>query len=323
MTIQSEYVDAYKWQKFLEEMPDYNYSQLPKWAYNWEKSYPEYKVGTKLFTFPDKTKILIPLIEKSAKYGYKQLISLPYGTFGGILWDKKPSKLQIRYIIKNLLARNILSVEIYPNPLNWTEIQFLEDYGFQANLVFTHILYLNKEYEKIWKNVFKNRTQIRKALKEGINIIIGKDSSHIQAYYELYMSSVEKWKELKGGIIPFHFLNNLFCSDKENIRCYMAQYKGKYIAGAIILYGKKNCFYWTGGMLKEYSYCRPNNLLFNKIIEDACSEGYSYFDMGASVGLPGVEKFKESFGAKKVEYKYFTYKNPLFETYKKLKSYIK
>jgi CelD/BcsL family acetyltransferase involved in cellulose biosynthesis len=48
----------------------------------------------------------------------------------------------------------------------------------------------------------------------------------------------------------------------------------------------------------------PSNALLSEAIKAACSRGVSYLDFGASEGLPGVEKFKQSFGAQAREYGY-------------------
>jgi lipid II:glycine glycyltransferase (peptidoglycan interpeptide bridge formation enzyme) len=102
----------------------------------------------------------------------------------------------------------------------------------------------------------------------------------------------------------------------DKVKYYLAKYGERYISGAIILYGKRNCFYWSGAMLEEYRRYCPNNLLLKCAIEDACNNGYHYFNMGASIGLPGVQRFKESFGAEKLDYKYFVYESPLLTLYK-------
>lgn len=317
-----EDIDVDKWRQFIEGLPDYSYFQTPEWAYAWEATYPEYEVCSKFFTFSDGTRILVPIIKVFAKYSCRHLISLPYGTYGGFLWNKEPDNSQIRQVIEHFLTLGVLSFELYPGPQVNSKLGFLRDYGFSDNPVFTHILCLKDGYETIWENVFKNRTEIRKALKEGVTIEAGDDLSDIQSYYELYKSSLGRWEMLNGGIIPYRFLENLFKLDNKNVKYYIARYKGKDIAGAIILYGKKNCFYWAGSMNKEYGYCQPNNLLLNEVIKDACSRGYYFFDMGASAGLPRVINFKESFGAKREEYSYYVYKNSFFEFYRRLKSLI-
>lgn len=59
--------------------------------------------------------------------------------------------------------------------------------------------------------------------------------------------------------------------------------------------------------LKEYQAYMPTNLLIKDSIEQACNEGYKYYNFGASGDLgkggQGVRKFKESFGSETAETK--------------------
>jgi hypothetical protein len=53
----------------------------------------------------------------------------------------------------------------------------------------------------------------------------------------------------------------------------------------------------------------PNNLLHSAAIEAASAEGRRYFDFLPSGRLPGVEEFKESFGARRLEYNVYRIQN--------------
>ena len=55
------------------------------------------------------------------------------------------------------------------------------------------------------------------------------------------------------------------------------------------------------GYLKEYETYGSINLLFRNAIEQACDEGYKCYNLGLSGNLDGVRKFKESFGAEKID----------------------
>lgn len=191
--MQIEPVSVEKWQDFLEKLPDYSYFQSPNWSYIWEKVYPEYKVFTKFFSFKDETQVLVPIIKNDAKYKCKHLISLPYSTYGGFLWNKKPNKYQIEQILKYLLNKSVLSMEIYPNPVDWEAFQFLEEYGFNSNWAYTHILELSKDYEDMWENVFKTRSQTRKAIKLGVVITTANKLSDVYEYYQIYLDSARRW----------------------------------------------------------------------------------------------------------------------------------
>ena len=318
-------VSIQEWQEFVESLPDYSFFQLPIWAQAYEKTYPNCKIATKLFTFDDGTQVLVPLVEMKGKFGFKAYESLPAGGYGGFLWNRKPNKKQMKQILKYFLNRRVLRLAIYPNPRDWRNFQFLEDNSFKSKEVFTHILELDADYDWVWKNRIngKNRNQTRKALKSGVKIVLANNPEQIKAYYQLYLNSVHRWRLQNNSIRPLHFFENLFKLGSNSVKYYLAKYDKNYIAGVIVLYGSESCFYWASAMQKDYAQYCPNNLLLNKVIEDACKNLYRFLNMGASLGLPGVQMFKESFGAKRLDYKYFVYENPFLKIYRKAKSVLR
>lgn len=318
--MQVKSVSIQEWWKLMEIFPDHSFFQLPIWALAHEESYPGRRVATKLFSFDDGTKVLLPNVEMRRKFSFTSYESLPEGGYGGFLWNKRPDEDQMNAIVNSLIGPKILHLAIFPNPVYWEDLRFLERRGFVGGDAFTHILNLDRNFDCIWENRFinKSRNQVRKAIKSGVTVEPVDDISGVKAYYDLYLDSASRWGLSDKTVKPIRFFEKLFELGGNNVRYYLASYEGRYIAGVIIVYGGRDCFYWSGAMIKEFgNYC-PNNLLLKQVIEDACESGYSSFNMGSSMGLPGVQKFKESFGAEKVNYKYYIYESPLLKAYRNI-----
>jgi hypothetical protein len=309
-----------EWQQFVEGLSNYTFFHLPIWAQLYEKIYPNCRIATKMFIFDDGVQVLVPLVEKNSKFGFKSYASLPEGAYGGFVWNTKPSEQQLQRILSHLLSMKTLRLTIYPNPLEWEEMQFLEKVGFENANGYAHILTLDGDYEYIWKNriTSKNRNQTRKAIKSGLVIRRGNDINDIKSYYALYLASAERWNAKADEIRPLELYKELFELGRDNVRLYIASKDGVDIAVTISLYDANTVYYWGGAILKEYGQYCPNNLLHNEVIKDACESGYKYYNMLSSGGLSGVEKFKESFGTERINYKYFVYENPLLKVYRKI-----
>jgi lipid II:glycine glycyltransferase (peptidoglycan interpeptide bridge formation enzyme) len=314
-------VTTREWQQFVEGLPYYSFFQLPIWAQVHEKTYPNSEIATKLFTFDDGVQVLVPLVKTRHKFGFESLESLPKGGYGGLLWDKRPTEGQVQQILEHLLNRRVLRLEIYPSPWDYENREFLENSGLERRVTFTHVLELLAGHQWLWENKFdaKSRNSVRRALKNGVTITLANDVAQIRVYYDLYLDSARRWGLSEKELTLFQFFEDLFRIGGDRVKYYLARYGGKYISGGIIFYDSSSCFYWGAAMLKEYGQYCPNHLIVNKAIEDACARGFRIFNFGSSEGLPGVQRFKETFGAEKIDYEYFIYENPRLRLYRRIK----
>jgi lipid II:glycine glycyltransferase (peptidoglycan interpeptide bridge formation enzyme) len=300
-------------------LPDYSFYQLPVWAQAYEETYPNYKIATKLFSFEDGTEVLVPLVRISSRFGFEIYQSLPGGGYGGLLWNRKPSERQVEQIVKHLLTRRALLLEIHPNPLDWEALKCLNDYGFQCKDVFTHILKLDKP-EVLWDNFHpKCKQHIRRAQRENLKLVAGGPNDLESSYYKMYQESAERWGIQDKEMTPLLFLQNLIRIGGEKVRLFFVEREGERMAGVIVAYGKREGFQLYSSFHYQSSERHPNEFWQWELLKDAYERGYEIQNFGASVGLPGVQKFKESFGTKKIDYKDFIYASPLLKIREKMK----
>lgn len=312
-------VSVQDWWRFVENLPSYSFFQLPVWAQAWEETYPNYKIATKLFSFEDGTEVLVPLVRISSRFGFEFYEALPRGGYGTPLWNRKPSERQMEQVVKHLLTKRTLLLAIHPNPLDWEALQFLNNYGFESKKAFTHVLKLDKP-EVLWKNLARQSKQnVRRAQAENLKFIVGGPHDLESSYYRMYQESAERWGMPEKEMIPLIFLQNLIRIGGERVRLFFVEKEGEKIAGVIVVYGKHESFQLYSAFLHQYSNMRPNDFWQWEVAKDAYERGYEIHNLGASVGLPGVQKFKESFGANEVNYEYFIYRSPLLKIYEKIK----
>ena len=317
--MQIKLVNIQEWNKLVRSLPSYTFFQLPIWAQVYERTYPKCEIATKMFIFDDGVQVLVPLVEMNSKFGFKSYASLPESAYGGFVWNTKPNEQQLHQILNNLLNMKTMLLGIYPNPLEWEEMQFLEKYGFKSLDNFTHILELDNP-EVLYSNfTHACRKNIKRAEREDLRLVDGQFED-LSSYYKIYEDCcVNRWNIKKIDMKPLSFFQNLIEVGKEHVRLLFVEKEGVKIAGAIILYGKEESMQWSTASLHQYANLRPNNFWEWEVIKDSWRKGCKLHNFGASGGLVGVQRFKESFGAKKVNYKYFVYENPLLKVYRKVK----
>ncbi|MGE0453014.1 MAG: GNAT family N-acetyltransferase [Vicinamibacteria bacterium] len=160
----------------------------------------------------------------------------------------------------------------------------------------THVLDLTPGFEALWQRRFsgKNRNACRKAEKHGVTVTRQASPEGAELYYDLYVRATRAWGYAKAPY-PKALFQALAAS--AHVEFWLAVRQNAVISGAILLLGSEDALYWSGAMDRECADISPSNLVLRVAIESACRRGLRSMDFGASEGLPGVQRFKESFGA--------------------------
>lgn len=122
------------------------------------------------------------------------------------------------------------------------------------------------------------RTDIRNAIKRGIEVVIAGTHDDFRAYYDIYTDWCQRKK-----IVPFSFEVMEEALKSQNRRLFLARYDGKIIAATIIrLYAGAIVEYAANNSLLEYLKLRPNDLLQWRVVEWAWGEGYKRYSLGGT-----------------------------------------
>lgn len=232
-----------------------------------------------------------------------RLISLPFSDFSSPLFsDDKEQIEMIEYILETIVKKPKY-IEIR-GPLS-------EKAGFyRYNYYKHHYLKLSSDPEEVRKNINKRTIQysIRKAKKEGVEIIEENSYKGIEEFYKLYIITRKK-----HGVPPQpeEFFINLFHNmiQRGYVFILLAKYNAKTIAGGLFIKHKKTIYYKYNVSDPTYiSKKAPNHLLTWKAIEKACLNGYCCFDFGrTSPDNQGLIRYKEMWGAesRNMPYSYY------------------
>lgn len=303
-----------RWDQIVENSLEGTFFHTYTWAKIVSDSYG-FDIETKLFIFNDGSEVLFPLMKTHTRGGiFREFHSMPFSTYGGPL----PSDIDDSKLAKILSTfRTSDSLSVIPNPL------YFRTYwkGFEHTNFPTHILPLAEGFDYIWDKRFagKVRNQCRKAEKEGYEIGVNNSLEAFKWFSDTYSEAAAR-----RGEIPYPF--SLYKAMQENagerIKLWCAEKEETLVGALPALYGPRDVFYWSIAVEPAHIKNNLNNLLLKRVVEDACSRGYQYFNFGASsVGgreLESVAKYKESFGADRIEYPIYVREGLLYRASKKV-----
>ena len=319
-----EDINLEEWNGLLLNSPEATIFHTKEWLDVIEKSYKD-RVINYIISRDENKKLIggLPIIK------YKRLGFLAYTStiWGSPLLLAGTDKIVGEDILKNFaeLYKKINVVYLSENDYS-NECQYLERLGFIVQNNFLHQLELASSFDYLRKNKFNRciEKNVRSAVKNGIVLEEVKSIAHVKQYYDLAKHTYLR----RGGkmIYPFEFYKNIFdiMSPKSLTRWHLAKKDGLVVAGTLHFVYKDTIFDLLDASYKEYQHLRPNDLLVYSMIKWGAENGYKYYNFGASpLEAQGLVRFKENWGAEKIEYLTYEKKSELFKVFNFFKDKLK
>ncbi len=285
------------WHDLARRCPWATYFHTPAWADAIAAAFPGLQSHAIGFFDNAFGQVVLPAVARTKRRllrTVREYKSMEPGVYGGFIAEQPLTQNQIRMLcdaLRSLKGCSGRIVETPDMPLNLPA-------PFSQKPMVTHRIRLDRPYAEIAAGFSRGqKSNIRQALRKGVQVRLARDEQDITAYYALYRRTVERWDKLQGSLYPREFFLRLFRLQDGCVRFWLAETAGEAVAGIIVLAWRQTLVYWHGCSRREYFNLYPNNLLHAKVLEQACSDGFSFYDMGPSMGLEGVVRFKESFGA--------------------------
>lgn len=150
----------------------------------------------------------------------------------------------------------------------------------------THNVVRNLEIplDDIWMD-FKQkvRKNVKRAAKNGLQIIIENTGEHLKDFLDIYYSTMDRCDAQNSFFFSKEFFEEINLM-KENIMYFYAAYGDKIVSAELVIYGSENCYSYLGGTNSEYFYVRPNDFLKYEIIKWAKERGLKNFVLGGGYG---------------------------------------
>lgn len=164
----------------------------------------------------------------------------------------------------------------------------------------SHIVDLSNDVDTLWSKVHsKHRNVIKKAEKEGVQIVKGNSEKILNDYHSI---DIETWERSNVKASGVDHLKEMVTKLGDEVIFYLAYKDGVPQAGAIFYYNKAMCYYMHGASCNN-SFTGSSNLLHWVAMQDMKMAGvkkYSYvgarIDEDPNSKFHGIQRFKERFG---------------------------
>lgn len=157
---------------------------------------------------------------------------------------------------------------------------------------------LKKGEQYIWDDLdCKCRNNVRKAEKSGVTVQCGREQLLIERFKELYKNTMTR-----DNANSYYYFNDKFFETtlqdlKDNSLIFAACSEDRVVAAALVIFSDEFAHIHFAASDSQFSYMRPNNLLFYEIALWASRQGKKILHIGG--GATGDEddllRFKKTF----------------------------
>ena len=302
MTLQLTSEAPPAWGEWIEAFPGRTLYHTPHWIRAICAAYPEY---VPRFLVDEEHQVLIPYVIFSKK-GLRQILSLPFGTFGGPIYapqtEDEVLRRALRGFKKKLRGLQVLRYQLaVVNPEPRLQRLLGEVFGEpQLQQFSTYVVPLEKGFDWIWNTGYENdvRRCVRKAEKSGVTLAEETTLQGAEVLFELYRLQTKTWR-IKG-----HSAEALWQVAQElgsQARIWVTRREGRPLTAVLTLYDPgREVRPWVSGANEESRGVKAYHYMMNCIMKHGCDEGYALWDWGGSVGRSSVESFKQSMAGQPV-----------------------
>jgi hypothetical protein len=294
-----ERISIEQWLAFDAAHPAPTFFARPAWSLALAHAYPQLAPHPVHVRIADQT-LLVPLMRNAGgRLNWREYVGMPLGGYTCALrTDGSLASAQEFGAALLTLSQASDSMTITPWPM--AETRALP--AWRTTRHETAVIDLSDGVEAALSGVDGvSRRMAGQAERRGVECAPCRSGSAAAIYYGILREASEHWglarppytKELLDGLIAY---------GGADVEVWLAECDNHPIAGGIVFYGSEEMFFWSAAMRQDFSRLRPSNALNIALIRTAAQRRMRWYNLGASEGLPGVERFKKGLGARTVAY---------------------
>ena len=280
--------DCERWTAFVDSAPDATLYHQFAWKDVIERSFKQRAYYWIAENDAGEVTGVLPAVRLKSVFFGDFIVSLPYFNYGGpCAVDSASHAALVATAIETAKAEGVEHIEF--------RCQRSQDMGLAIKTSKVSMrLALPPDSEVLWNSFSsKLRSQIRRPLKEGMRVALGRVDL-LDDFYEVFAINM---RDLGTPVYPKRFFRNMLESFSET-SSICAVYSGAKPVAAGFLIGFKDTLEipWASS-LRDYNRYGPNMILYWTVLKSACEQGYRLFDFGRSTPEEGTYRFKEQWGA--------------------------
>jgi Acetyltransferase (GNAT) domain len=327
------------WEEQYASDPDALVTQSPGWVRSmcalggWEDA-------SRLYERPSGRLLVLPMVRRAALGRGRLALQSSYAEgwgMGGLLCPGGLTREDVGAVAQDLIVRPGIRTLIRPNPLQAAEWAAAEMPGARVLARLAHVLDLEGGFDLVWSKRFTGnaRRDVRKAEKAGVVVERGSSDAYVDAFYELFDRSLERWAARQHEPVwlarwrghrrdPVRKLRALARSLGDAFGVWVARLDERPVAAAIVLLGA-NAQYIRGAMDVELAGpARATYLVQFHAIREACEAGCRSYHLGETGSSSTLAFFKTRFGAEPYPYAEYRFERlPLTPVDRGLRSAVK
>jgi FemAB-related protein (PEP-CTERM system-associated) len=240
---------------------------------------------------------VLPLVFVRSRLFGRILCSVPFMNFGGpVAADPQTASALAAHAttLAGSIGANYLELRC-AGPLETT---------MQASLRKVSMTVALKSDPEAMFNSFssKHRTNIRRAQKNGLDVVSG-GAELLDIFYPMIERS---WRSLGTPLYSKRYFSAILDTFGDRARIFVCRHNGTPVAVTLNGHGNGVVEGMWAASPPEYRQLQPNYVLYWEMMRDACTRGYSSFHLGRSTRDSGAEQFKSKWNAEtKQLYWYF------------------
>jgi hypothetical protein len=249
------------------------------------------------------TKIIYPYIKRRIPHIEEELFDIvtPYGYGGPVISGSNTNVSMMKFHelfssycrLHNIITETIRFHPLYQNDKicrNFWDVEYIRK---------TTAVDLRHSLEEIRNNYSEmTKRNIKKAKMNNLTCLIAENNKkNIRIFKDLYKETMDR----NHAASYYYFDEDTFFeqvkkTDISETLLLFTKTNNEIIAGVMVLIGKEFSHYHLGASKTAYLHFRPNNLLFDFMIETCKSKGSSVLHLGGGYQEnDGLFKFKASF----------------------------
>ncbi|WP_047983986.1 lipid II:glycine glycyltransferase FemX [Ornithinibacillus californiensis] len=250
----------------------------------------------------DNTKVFYPFIQRKLQWGEEELhdIVTPYGYGGPHIEGENRSLIEEFFNRFGTFCKmnNIITETIRFHPLakNYLDLGSYIETRYIRHTTAVDLHNSIQDIQEVYTSM--NKRNIKKAKKEGISCWVANPTSeNINTFINLYKETMDR--NQASNYYYFnkeYFFRQMETTNISNSYLLFSSYDEEIIAGVMIIVGKEFAHYHLGASKTEYLHLRPNNILFDYMIQFCKEKGSSLLHLGGGYEEnDGLFQFKTSF----------------------------
>ena len=174
------------------------------------------------------------------------------------------------------------------------QIPYIGEYIYYSNNIECDLTIPGKEYWMIFEH--KVRKNVKKALKNDIQIKVDYSGEYLDIFLQIYYSTMERRSADESYFFPKSYFLKLIDTLANQFVLFHAFYNNKIISTELVLSSEKTIYSFLGGTYSEFYDLRPNDLLKYEIINWGRENNKLKFNLGGGYKPgDGIYKYKYSF----------------------------